>query len=297
MPPWFPRQPSAATQSTAARAHLPQQNCRGNPCRFGSIRRVVDLSHYDDVQDRFAGAVKFGIRGVVNKLTEGVGDHDRSFSWRLKPANNAGLLPLGAYHFARPGRIAQQADWFLQNLRNDAGDLASFKAPAVLDLEIEGVSLADAQAWLERVHAALGRWPWLYSYSAFLGEHFTKADLANPFWKQIPLWIAAHNDHPTWPACWGAPWLWQYTGDSSGLEPHNVSGIVIEEGGKGIDINSFDGTDDELAAAWAADQRALAHPRLRGGLRRGRDRVRHCAPRPCGDGPRELVRLYARRRA
>lgn len=205
--------------------------------------KVLDLSHYDDVQDGFAGAVKFGIRGVVNKLTENTAVLDKSFAWRRKPAADAGLL-FGAYHFLRPGRIQQQADWFLQNLGDPAGLLL------MCDFEVPGISLTEVKEFLTAVQAKVGRWPMLYSYSAFLGERFTKADIADPFWKRIRLWIAAYNNHPTWPACWDKPFLWQYTGDGSGQEPHNVPGISIA-GGKGIDINSFEGTDEELKVGWA----------------------------------------------
>ena len=34
---------------------------------------VIDLSHWDDVQDGFAGTVKMGVLGVINKVTEGLG--------------------------------------------------------------------------------------------------------------------------------------------------------------------------------------------------------------------------------
>lgn len=210
--------------------------------------KFIDLSHYDNVEDGFTGAVKFGIRGVINKLTEGVGCLDKSFAWRRKPAANAGLL-YGAYHFIRPGRITQQADWFLQNLPDDE---TSDKLRLVLDHETAGVSLADVRIWLERVHGKTGQWPWLYSYSSFLCDQFlAEGGIDDPFWPTIGLWIAAYNDHPHWPKCWEKPVAWQYTGDGEGQEPHNVTGIVIA-GGKGIDINSFDGTDDEFAAAWTA---------------------------------------------
>src|SRR5215471_11719507 len=196
--------------------------------------KVVDLSHYDDVQDKFAGAVAFGIRGVINKITESMAVVDHSFNWRRKPASDAGLL-FGGYHFLRPGRVMLQAGWFVQNV----GDTTGLRL--ALDWEVDGVSLDDAKLWLTRVYEITGKWATLYSYAAFLEQHFDTAAIADPFWKQIPLWIAAYNDHPHWPSCWAAPWLWQYTGDGGGAPPHNVPGIVIE-GSKGIDINSFDGT-------------------------------------------------------
>lgn len=214
--------------------------------------KFVDLSHYDDVQDKFAGAARMGIRGVINKLTEGVGNLDHSAFWRIGPALEAGLL-YGVYHFIRPGRIAEQAAWFLQHYK----DLQA-AAPGVfirigLDHETAGVSVDDVKQWLTIVHDATGQWPWLYSYSAFLTDQFKDEQVAadDPFFKKIELWIAAYNDHPHWPPNWEKPVAHQYTGDGNGLPPHNVPGIVIE-GSKGIDINSYDGTDEQLAAAWAA---------------------------------------------
>lgn len=209
------------------------------------IPRIADLSHYEDVQDKFAGAVKFGLWGVINKVTEGVGSHDASFGWRRQPIADAGLLP-GAYHFARPGRLSQQADWFSQNIGDPAGLLLA------LDWEVPGIPLADVKVFLSRMYQLTGRWPWLYTYSSFLSENFTKADIADPFWKPIKLWGADYNSNPKWlPGLWSEPSIWQFTGDGNGPAPHNIDGIVIH-GDKGIDINHFAGTRDELTAQWAA---------------------------------------------
>lgn len=214
--------------------------------------KFVDLSHYDDVQDKFAGAVQFGIRGVINKLTEGVGNLDHSAGWRIGPATAAGLL-FGVYHFIRPGRIAEQASWFLQHYKDLQAQAPGVFIRIALDHETAGVSTADVQQWLTIVHDAAGQWPWLYSYSAFLTDQFAEEKVAKdaPFWKQIALWIAAYNDHPHWPPNWHEPVAHQYSGDGSGLPPHNVPGIVIV-GSKGIDMNSYAGTDDELTADWNA---------------------------------------------
>jgi GH25 family lysozyme M1 (1,4-beta-N-acetylmuramidase) len=46
---------------------------------------IVDLSHFDDVQD-WNAVKKFGILGVINKATEGLGMIDKTFSIRRKPA-------------------------------------------------------------------------------------------------------------------------------------------------------------------------------------------------------------------
>ena len=203
------------------------------------VPKVVDLSHWDDVQDGLAGAKAFGIRGVINKVTEGLGGEDHSFSWRRAPAAKQGLL-YGAYHFIRPGRILQQVDWFLSRI-GDTTDLL-----LALDHEDPNVPLSDAQLWMQAVHDKVGRWPVLYS-GFLIKEQLRASD--HPFWSNIKLWLSHYSDKPTWPNAWKTPWLWQYSGDGLGPTPHNVPGIVC---GRGIDMNSFSGTDDELAAQWAA---------------------------------------------
>ena len=203
------------------------------------IPKVVDLSHYDDVQDAFKGAVTFGIKGAINKVTEGYGGHDASFVWRRKPAADAGLL-YGAYHFLRPGRIAQQAEWFLDNVGDTTNLLLA------LDHEDPSVPLSDAQLWMQAVHAKVGRWPVLYS--GFLVKEQLDA-VTNPFWSQVRLWLAQYSNRPTWPREWAAPWLWQYSSDGSGPSPHGVPGISPLTK---LDMNSFQGSDAELAQQWAA---------------------------------------------
>lgn len=208
------------------------------------IPRVVDLSHYDNVTDKFAGAVQFGIWGVINKVTEGTGAVDASFGWRRKPAADAGLL-YGAYHFLHPGRIDEQMTWFLQHVGDPTGLLLA------LDHEAENgarASVSDVKTACQIIHDKLGRWPWLYSGNDIKEQLGNATD---PFWKNIKFWLAQYGAAPIVPPAFtGNPLLWQYTGDGSGQGPHNVPGILI--GGRGIDINHWGGTRDELAAVWAS---------------------------------------------
>src|SRR5215813_13723106 len=76
---------------------------------------VIDLSHWDNVTDGFAGTVRMGVLGVINKATEGLAYTDPSFGWRREPCKRAGLL-YGAYHFIRPGDPNVQAGRFLRNI-------------------------------------------------------------------------------------------------------------------------------------------------------------------------------------
>jgi len=73
---------------------------------------VVDLSHHDDVQD-WDAVQAFGILGVINKATEGLGLTDKTYAIRRNPAREHGLL-YGAYHFMRQGDPIAQADHSLK---------------------------------------------------------------------------------------------------------------------------------------------------------------------------------------
>ena len=163
---------------------------------------------------------------------------DTSYARRRGPALTNGLL-YGAYHYFTTEDPVQQANHFLASAQIDDKTLMA------LDHETRGVSLANARIFMETVKTQTGRYPWLYS--GFL----IKEQLGNtidPFWQQIKLWLSHYNPNPPWPPCWTAPTLWQCTGDGVGPEPHVVPGVTIEGG---CDINSFDGTDDELTAIWA----------------------------------------------
>lgn len=206
---------------------------------------VVDLSHYDNVGptpgrstvEGFKKCYAAGIRGVINKVTEGPGIVDKSFSWRRNPAAKAGLL-YGAYHFLRPGNVDAQVENFLKEANPDD------KIGLALDHEDPRVPLSAARDFMEQVQAKTGRWPSLYSGFLIKQQLGTKKD---KFWKGIRLWLCHYSSKPTWPPCWSAPWLWQYTGDGVGPGPHNMPGIKIEGG---LDINSFDGSEEDLIKTW-----------------------------------------------
>jgi lysozyme len=205
--------------------------------------RFVDLSHYDDLQD--IGKVKAaGYLGIVNKVTEGPGMVDRTFAIRRPVVLGAGLK-YGAYHFLRPGNLSAQAQHFLSQIGDPTGLLLA------ADWEVPGVSVADLKIFLQTVHDKIGRWPVVYSYASMLMEQLGSRH-PDPLLAQCRLWIAAYNSHPYWPEqIWPKPWGWQFTGDGNGPGPKQIPGIVLP-GSRGIDINSFDGSDDELTASWAA---------------------------------------------
>lgn len=215
------------------------------------IPKVLDLSHYDKITD-IAAVKNAGILGIINKATEGPGMIDPTFAARRELVVNAGLK-YGSYHFARVGDPIEQAEHHLQTIGDPNGLLIA------LDWEDTRVSAEWAQRWSSHVHDKLGRWPVLYSYAAMLKQVLGLKN-SDPILSQCRLWIAAYNNHPTWPTqIWPQPWLWQFTGDGNGNGPHQIPGIVLP-GSRGIDVDAYEGgdahasdhTDEELLEGWAA---------------------------------------------
>jgi lysozyme len=201
---------------------------------------IVDLSHFDDVQDW--DAVKgFGILGVINKATEGPGLVDKTYKIRREPARQREIL-YGAYHFLRPGDPIAQADHFLDVALNVTQPDELLLA---LDHEDRSVPLDNAKQWLKHVFDKTGRRAALYS--GFLIKE-QLGDRSDDFLKQHRLWLSHFSSKPKWPPNWDAPWIIQFTGDGVGPGPHEVPGIEIEGG---IDLNHFGGTPEELRQQWA----------------------------------------------
>lgn len=209
--------------------------------------KFVDLSHYDNLYD--IDAVKaFGCLAVMNKASEGLAMIDRTFALRRPVVLGAGLK-YGGYHFLRPGDMYAQA----QHFKDVVGDPTGMALAA--DWEVLDVSVRDLEVFVTAVHEWAGRWPVVYSYSAMLIEKL-RTRFANETLAKCPLWLADYNSNPKWPTqIWPKLWAWQFTGDGNGPGPKQVPGIILP-GSRGIDINSFDGTDEEFLKAWPDGSRS-----------------------------------------
>jgi lysozyme len=199
---------------------------------------VVDLYHGDTVSS-FEAARQFGIRGVIHKATEGLTDTDHAYGGRRAAAHDAGLL-WGAYHFMRPGDPVAQADHFIDMAEPDEATLLA------LDHEDPHAPLVSAIMFMRRVEDRIGRA--MVLYSGFLIKAQITVGRGDLFLAGRRLWLSHYSTKPAWPATWSAPWLWQFTGDGEGPPPHSVPGLQDK-----LDVNSFAGTADELAAQWAGE--------------------------------------------
>jgi lysozyme len=193
---------------------------------------VVDLYHGDVLADEkdpvasFAKLKAAGIAGVILKATQGAHNHDPTYAARSAAARQAGLL-VGAYHFNTGEAVADQVQGFLDAAIPHGDDKQTLLA---LDFESNAksqMSLGAARAFLSLAYQKLGRHLVLYS--------------GNRIKELLP--------KPRLPAAWSKYWIWQFAGDRSGPgAPHALPGIAT----KGIDVNTYDGTPEQLAREWAS---------------------------------------------
>lgn len=214
--------------------------------------KVLDLSHHNcgpsgnpDAPIDFAALAAFGIRGIIHKASQGVGVVDRKYAERRDAAKAAGLL-WGAYHFATGDDADAQVKHFLECAEPEADTLMA------LDHEPNGgneLDLAGARAFLESLRDQLGgRLPKLYSGN-LIKEQTGRDDSQNDFFGDIPLWLCQYGPRAVLPDAWQNYWLWQFSGDGTANRGITVPGISA---GSKVDMNTFAGSDADLAASWAA---------------------------------------------
>lgn len=227
--------PSIADASAIAAAIKPARA----PSAAG-IPPVIDLYH-GDVVTSFADARTAGVRGIIHKATTGASGRDDLYHERRRAATDAGLL-WGAYHWGTAAPAAQQVDNFLKWAAPDEGTLVA------LDLERTNgnqMTLERAREFLSGIEDRLGRKAVLYSgnlIKEFLG------DADDPFFGAHRLWLAQYGSVAKVQRSWAASgwWLWQYAEKVA-----NIPGLPGNAAGE-LDLDRFGGTDEELAAQWAA---------------------------------------------
>lgn len=218
--------------------------------------KVLDLSHHNlgphGGPIDFAAIAAFGVRGVILKATQGVRMADPTFSDRRKAALDAGLL-VGAYDFNTGDPVKDQVDFFMATVQPDAATLCALDFE---DNKASEMTLDQAQEYLELGDAALGRPFWIYSGNRVKDLIVDADDAARDFFAQHPFWLCEYGPHAKMidrnghPLPWGQWSLWQFSGDGVNAQGILVPGIIASQAGR-VDMNTFNGTDDELAAAWA----------------------------------------------
>ncbi len=148
-----------------------------------SYRKCIDISNWQEGIDIEAALKKLDM--AIFKASEGTGFVDKCCAGWVKAARKAGK-PFGVYHFFR-GRGIAEADHFLKVCKGYIG-----KGVLILDVETEECSKTEVQAFVKRVHAKTGVWPWIYTSASFVSRFmndYVKAHCA--------LWCAGYPTQPT----------------------------------------------------------------------------------------------------
>jgi len=193
----------------------------------------IDMSHHN-VRSYEPAKKKLGILGVIHKCTEGTTFADKMRVQRFELALKSRLL-WGLYHFIRPGKIIEQANWFVKSSQGCADKNTLY----ALDWEDAGVSIDDALTFLREVERLTYHQPVIYS------GHVMKEKLAGKPHDELSnyrLWLAQYTSGtPTLPPGWTKYWGWQFTdrGEVPYVEPPT-------------DMNAAShNTADELRADWS----------------------------------------------
>lgn len=191
-----------------------------------------------------------GVEFATVKATRGVDKTDPYLATDLEAARTAGLA-VAPYHFytgTEPNTGAAQADRFIAAVKNTGytghrpGDL-----PPVFDLERGDVdpyrhkcpphlSVDDAKIWLDKVEAAFGRQPIIYTQKSFLDEcmgsttAFARYKLQLADWRELSSQPPLPNGSTTWT-------MWQYTDKAT------RDGIMSN-----VTADVFNGTQSDLDA-------------------------------------------------
>lgn len=201
----------------------------------------IDVSHYQSPID-WKKTSEAGVVFAILKATEASSFKDKNFkAWW--PAVKSNGIVRGAYHFFRPyAPIERQISNFLGSLpKLDAGDL-----PSVLDLEVpenwRNISLkkriAMVRQWLDAVEEAQGIKPIIYLSSSFPGDVLGN----DPFMRDYILWLAHYKvAKPKVPAPWSPNKTWTFW-------QYSESGKVPGTSGSAVDLNWFNGSDQDLSS-------------------------------------------------
>jgi lysozyme len=203
------------------------------------IDTIVDLSHEDDVKD-WGIVANGGTVAAIHKASQGISFTDPLYSIRRMYSGREGLL-WGAYHFATLADGGFQADRFLAAAQPDS---QTFLA---LDIEHNPdggtVTLSQARSFVLRIHAATGRFPFIYGSDLLADFCENEGD---PILAQCPLWIARHSVHPpVVPLGWKNWTLWQYLAGEDAVPADALPGLGF------VDRSRFAGDLTALKAVWS----------------------------------------------
>jgi GH25 family lysozyme M1 (1,4-beta-N-acetylmuramidase) len=177
---------------------------------------------------------------VIHKSTIGTKTIDSQYTKRKAEALKRGYL-WGSYHWGVAGDPEKQADFYIDTVKPGVDELIA------LDLEDAQsqtlMNVDEAILFVERVKARTGRYPVLYTNHSSAKLISTK--YKDSIFTKTPLWYARFKtkvtDFPV--GVWSSYTLWQFSSELLAQLP--VPGTKPD-----MDINVFNGTVEQLKAAW-----------------------------------------------
>lgn len=210
--------------------------------------RVIDIYRGTKIEsDSFEQAKAAGIWGIIHKASEGVTYKDATYQTRRQMIADAGLL-FGAYHFNRGNDWKGQVDNFIESAQPDRNTLMvlDFEESVYQTRTGDTMSIQSAVAFMKELEQITGQPVAIYSGNR-LKETVAKLSKADQdYMVTKKLWLAQYGPRAVLPKGFSKYFLWQYTGDGIGPQPHTVGGFE-----NGIDLNVFDGDQATLTAQWA----------------------------------------------
>ncbi len=201
-------------------------------CAKGPTIEGIDVSSWQGTIDW--GKVKAsGKTFAIVRIGDGT-YLDKQFFANWSGAKSVGLVR-GAYQFFRPGQdVNAQASIVIDRVgKLEPGDL-----PVVVDVEAtDGQSastiVSKLHVWIDKVEAATGKKPIVYS-----GKYFWNDNVGSKAFADHALWIPAYGPKcPDLPSAWSDWKFFQYTDSGS------VPGIAGN-----VDLDKFNGTLADLKA-------------------------------------------------
>jgi lysozyme len=219
---------------------------------------IIDVAHWETASiPKLAAAKDAGLVAVIAKCTQGKDARDKAYGKFRDECKRLGLL-FGSYHFGSgTSDGTQQADWYLRHADPDSLHAMDWEWQINVDRngkKFPDMSVAQAEAFVSRVHEKTGRWPLVYTSRSFLTKSLRPSEssiLAN-----CPLWVCWYlNSKPALPL---APWktwdLWQYTNGKHAMA--KPPGPIATPALGGVDRNAFAGDEPALREWWANCGRA-----------------------------------------
>jgi lysozyme len=209
------------------------------PWKDSTVALVID-PYYANAIDWDKLKTEPRVVAIIHKATIGTTKLDPGYIKRKDEARKRGYL-WGSYHWGVTGHPEKQADFYIDTVKPEPDELIA------LDLEDAQsntlMNVDEAILFVERVKARTGRYPVLYTNHS--SAKLIAAKYKNSVFTNTPLWYARFKSKVTdFPGgVWPTYTLWQFSSELLAQMP--IPGTKPD-----MDINVFNGSAEQLKAAW-----------------------------------------------